>query len=348
MTHHHFDRRKFVRNTLLASGALAAPGLTRFARASVPASKSFDLSAGSAELFSNTQIHHNTIMQCLAFDNVNHYIYVAQVTGQDSDGDSAYHAARGDMTVCKLDWAGNYLAWMKLQGCGHGFSMAVNNSPDGTPWIWIEYAADTAHLSDGAAYGRKITRFRWTNSTTLTSTDLAAHQHDPRPGSYHNSPSIDPVNNRIAIRYQPVLGDATKKVVVYKLTDVESSSYSSPLADITLPASCYNSAQGFTLYGDYLYFLSGGPSSACPGTQASSTSKVAKININTKTVTGPINTYADYQLGYREPEGMAIQVENGSPRLCFGLAAHQAEGSGCNDNRTVNVCYKSVLTSTAD
>ena len=327
----------------------AGVGLAAFeaspAGAAVPVSKSFDLSASSFAVMQGTSVHFSqVVMQCFAFDQVNKHIYVAQVTGSDATGTYAQHKARGDLTINKLDFAGNYLAWMKVEGCGHGFSMGVSNNADGSPEIWLEFRADTANLVDGAAYGRMVTHTPWANSTTRTADFLATHLHNARPGTYHNSCAIDPTNNRIAIRYQPVLNNAAKKVAIFKLSDFLASNYGAPLADIALPASCYTAAQGFTLWGDYLYFLSGAPQTECAGTQAASTSKLTKINVNSKVVTGPVNTFAFWQLANREPEGMAIQLFNGTPRLTFGFAAHDCPDAA----RTVNIAYKDVLTATAD
>ena len=314
------------------------------ASASVPTTQSFDLYASSYPVIQQTLIHsRSTVMQCFAFDNLNGHIYIAQTTGLDSAGGSVQHAQQGDLTINKVSFAGQYLAWMKVEGCGHGFSMAVSNNADGSPEIWIEYGAED--IEYGEAYGRRITHTPFANSTIVSAADLGAHEHTVRPGSYHNSPSIDPTTNSIAIRYQPTL-NALKKVVVFKLSDVLSSNYSAPLADITLPQSCYTGAQGFTIWGDHLYFLSGGAQTDCPGTNATSSSQLTKIDINTKTVVGPVNTYAFSTLGHREPEGMAIQIYNGSPRLAFGFAGWQFDPNNpntCTTDRCVDIAYKDVL-----
>ena len=143
------------------------------------------------------------------------------------------------------------------------------------------------------------------------------------------------------MRYQPSSTNVAKKVAIWSRSDFLGSRYKLVIADVALPAACYAEAQGFTLHGDYLYFLSGHQvASPCPGTQTSSAaaSSLIKYNWVTKTIEQTANTAAFWDLNYREPEGMAIQMVNGQPRLAFGFASR----SDCTDagRRLVNIAYK--------
>ena len=333
----------------VAAAGTAAGLLSVGAARAQAASLSFDLLASSFPVFSGVGLTHNTVLQSFAFDSVAKKVFVAQITGytEADRRDAGEHARVGDLTINELSWDGVLLGDMKVQGCGHGFAIGAAHNADGGTEIYLEFDADVQPLGSSTygdpAYGRMTTHIPYQRGRTYTKTELSAHLHNPRPGSYFNSCTIDPTTDRIAVRYQPVKTDVAKKVAIWSRSDFLGSRYSLALADVALPAVCYTDAQGFTLHGDFLYFLSGKPQTqVCPGTQATSTAKLVKYNWRTKTVVQTANTYAYVDLMFREPEGMAIQLVNGAPRLTFGFAGR----TSCTDpnaKRTVNIAYKDQL-----
>ncbi|MEV4896686.1 hypothetical protein AB0K48_45735 [Nonomuraea sp. NPDC055795] len=93
--------------------------------------------------------------------------------------------------------------------------------------------------------------------------------------------------------------------------------------------------QGYTLYQDHIYLLDGdayGPANPAPGnTHLTSVSLLTGQKVERRF------TAAAKSLDHREPEGMAIQIAGGQPRLCYGLAAGRPEA------RLVSIVYKSKL-----
>jgi hypothetical protein len=216
-------------------------------------------------------------------------------------------------------------------------------------------------------YGQCVSHYPFTPTDPATwdpipASTLVQHQHNPFPGTVHNSPAYDPINGRMAIRYQlsPTAANPnTKRVAVFTMAQIRGSAPYSKLAEITLPDSVKN-GQGFALYGDYLYFVDGPQVANDCGQDYrdvphDGASVIAKLNVNTGTLYGPFQTNAFFDVGRREPEGMAIQIaSDGSPRLCFGINGY-VTGSGngtpythCSTTQAINLCYKSTLTGSAD
>ncbi|GAA3731158.1 hypothetical protein GCM10022225_11230 [Plantactinospora mayteni] len=104
--------------TTPTSTAAAAP----IAVAALPTSRRFDLTDGSDPLFREKALRNGTVLQSIAFDNVNRRIYTAQVLqggvqlAEPASVSGANRNAAGDLCVTQLDFAGNQLGQMYLLG----------------------------------------------------------------------------------------------------------------------------------------------------------------------------------------------------------------------------------------
>ncbi|SDK75351.1 teichoic acid biosynthesis protein C [Streptomyces indicus] len=316
-----FSRRSLIRTG--AGASLAALGLglgAQSAAADVPVTQRFDLTQPSYDLFRSADLHGPRVQQSFAFDWVNKFLYVA--TKRDGSPESA-----GDLCINKLDFHGNYLAYMHLNGFGHGVAFAALPDGSGTE-LWVECAAN----SNG--YGTALAPIRFTAGQTLGS-PAASAAYRPISGASEYTCSVDPVYRRMIVRYHTSSG---KRIRVYPLSAFENRSWGTPLADFAQP-SISGTAQGYALYGSYMYFQTG---NAYPGDgtpTGDGNTYLTSIDINTGTVKqGPVLTKAGSTLHFREPEGLAVyRTDAGEARLFIGFA------TGVEGDRRSSIFYKNAL-----
>lgn len=312
------------RGLLRASGGmgLAALGLglgTRPASAAVPASKRFDLSQPSHDLFRGKTLRDDTVQQSFAFDNVNRRLFVAQRRNGTAE-------TAGDLCITQLDFSGNQLGYMYLTGFGHGVSFGAQAVGTST-FLWTEVEAN------GNGYGKRLARFKFTNGTTLSNTAPTLTKFTPVAAATEHTCSIDPVSNRLIVRYHL---SGAKRIAVYDLAAATNGNFGSPLADFAQPDLGTRRFQGYAAYGSYLYLLTG---HSYPETGNVVDSEVTSVNMNTGAITqGPLITNAGSTLTFREPEGLAVyRTVDGETRLFLGFASGEAE------DRRSNLFYKNVL-----
>ncbi|MBB1254992.1 phage baseplate protein [Streptomyces alkaliterrae] len=315
-----WSRRGALR--LGGGAALAALGLAAGvspASAAVPSGRRFDLTKPSYDLFRHKQLHDVTVQQSFSFDNVNRRLFVAQLRG-GQDG------KLGNLCITRLDFSGNRLGWMHLNGFGHGVSFAAQGV-GGDTYLWTEVEAN----SNG--YGRRLARFKWVNGATLSASSSALTKYTPVSGATEHTCAIDPINNRLLVRYHK---DGAKHLALYSISSAQSGNFGSPLARVRQP-SIPGTMQGYTVYGPYAYFMVGNAYSA--GNPSPGNTYLSTVNLNTgKIVQGPTFTKAGSTLTFREPEGMAVyRTAAGEPRLFLGFA------SGSAGDRRSNLFYKNAL-----
>ncbi|GGW99263.1 hypothetical protein GCM10010297_21520 [Streptomyces malachitofuscus] len=316
-----FSRRGLIRTG--AGVSLAALGLgagAQSASAAVGATKRFDLTQPSYDLFRSKNTHGPRVQQSFAFDWVNKFLYVA--TKRSGSAESA-----GDLCINKMDFDGNYLSYMHLNGFGHGVAFAALPSGSGTE-LWIECAAN------GNGYGTALAPIRYAANTTMGS-PAASAAYRPISGATEYTCSVDPVHDRMIVRYHTSAG---KRIAVFPLSAFRTRDFGAPLVDFKQP-SIPGTPQGYTLYGSYMYFLTG---DAYPGDGSPSgdgNSYVTSIDVNTGTVKqGPVLTKAGSTLHHREPEGLAIyRTDAGEARLFIGFA------TGVEGDRRSSIFYKNAL-----
>jgi hypothetical protein len=316
-------RRGLLRIGAGLAAATTAAGFTAGqAMAAVPEGR-FLLDTPSYNLLWKNPLHDVTVLQSLAFDNVNNHIYTAQVQAGSTT------ARNGDLVITKLNLTGGKLGHMILKGFGHGVSIGVE--PVGTTvYLWTE----TDGASDGEnAWGRKLARFRFVNGATRTTASPELTKYAPIAGATSLTCAIDPSTNRLIMRHR-MNGQA--RFAVYLLDDLKAGRTDNKLYDFAEPTAVdLANFQGYTAYGNYVYTLDGHGYSATnppPGD-----TYVTSIDMRTGQQVERFLTQAGKSLDLREPEGMAIQLVNGAPKLCFGLA------SGAAGARRASVFYKETL-----
>lgn len=314
----------FSFGALLKASSVAVLGLSlciQSVSAAVGTTKQFDLTKPSYDLFRSKTLHDNTVQQGFAFDSVNKRLFVSQL--RDGTKDTS-----GDLCITELDFSGKQLGYMYLTGFGHGVSFGAQAEGSST-YLWTETDVDSG------GYGQKLGRFKFVTGTTLSKTSSALKVLQPVAAATQHTCAIDPVTNRLIVRYQ--LSDG-KHIAVYDLAAATKGDFSKPLATFRQPAfkSASPTFQGYTAYGEYLYVLTG-TSYTASGNKVNS--QITSINLNTGAVSeGPILTSAGSTLSYREPEGLAIyKTDAGQIRLFLGFA------SGVVGDRRSNIFYKNVL-----
>ncbi|NYI04555.1 phage baseplate protein [Allostreptomyces psammosilenae] len=315
-----WSRRRVLRiSGGAAAGAALGLGITApTAAAAVPTSQRFDLSEPSYDLFRHVTLRDGRVQQSFCFDNVNRRLFVAQLRSGSPD-DS------GDLCITELDFSGNQLGYMYLSGFGHGVSIAAQ--PVGTAtYLWTEVDVNSN------ARGTRLARFRWSSGTTLSNTSSALTKHSPVAGALETTCAIDPVHNRMAVRYETGSG---KRYAIFNVSDVAAGVYTNRLADVAQPGGL-GVFQGYTLYGSFVYQIEGtayGPDNPSPGN-----AYVSSVNVNTGAMVQRSFTRAGSTLTYREPEGMAVyRTAAGQTRLFLGFASGEA------GDRRSNLFYKNVL-----
>ncbi|MCZ4511007.1 teichoic acid biosynthesis protein C [Streptomyces sp. ActVer] len=316
-----------TRRGLLRAGTglgIAAMGLgygAGAAAAAVPGSQRFDLTQPSYDLYRGKSLRDVTVQQGFAFDNVNRRLFVAQRRNGTSE-------TAGDLCVTQLDFSGNYVGHMYLTGFGHGVAFGAQGVGSST-YLWTEVEANPG------GYGKRLARFQFTSGTTLSNTSSALTKYTPVSAATEHTCSIDPVNNRLIVRYH--LSDG-KHIAVYGLAAAANGDFSSPLANFKQPSLPTQSPtfQGYAAYGQYLYAMTGTSYEANGGVVDS---EITSIDLNTGAIKqGPVLTKAGESLDFREPEGLAVyRTADGEVRLFLGFA------SGASGDRRSNLFYKNAL-----
>ncbi|MFJ5612058.1 hypothetical protein ACIQCJ_22020 [Streptomyces sp. NPDC093221] len=344
---------------LTAAGALGAAGVLAAAgpaAADLPVTPPFSLEGGGDQVFWRKPLHETSwAMQSFAYDNVNGHIYFAQHRPGDNenesdDGDpSKAHIHYGDIWIVRTDLAGNVLGTMALHQFGHGSSMAVEPTGAGSaPYLWIE--GDNYNVAKGAYEdsGYRLTRFRYTEGITLTYGNpsvIPIQDRTPTITTYAGlpRPAIDPVNNMLLVRYATQSTSPNPwRLVVFPLADAVAGRLSQDdrKAERALPTNAQlkipddAAFQGVTLYGEYAYLLygrSGGPSYLAAVSMNDAGGGHGEV----------FHTTAGATIPGREPQGCAIWVADGQPRLAFGFSGKT--GTTTDPSFDASLFYKNTF-----
>ncbi|GGO40402.1 hypothetical protein [Streptomyces lasiicapitis] len=366
----HVTRRDLIRlaGTTAVTAAFAGAGLgtTHPARAvqplALPASRAFDLADPSDPVFMHRPTWCPTVMQCAGYDHLNKHWYVAQVMYNPDDGvPYATRLKEGDIAITKLSADGaTKIGRMYLRGFGHGAQIGVEPTAAGAPpYLWIEYASEAPDGRTG--FGTKVCRvkylgppasqpprsFHWDSAADRAAMDFKDRTPDPAklPGAGATlsapRPVVDIHHRRLLVRFNRGGG---LQCAVWDLDAAVAAPLGAPLAhraDLYKPPV----AQGFCLYGSYLYmyegeaYKNGGPGNA----DDTGNTYITRVDLNTG-VTERALTRALKSLTFREPEGMNVMLvpDAAGPggyraRLTFGFA------SGAEGARRCNIAYKDKL-----
>jgi hypothetical protein len=295
--------RRFLLVGAAAMGPLLLPAT---AHAEVGKSPRFDLTTASPTLLWRTPLHSGIwIMQAFSWDNAAQEIYFVQTKAGSTTG---------DLFVTRTNAAGRILGSMALHGFGHGVAIGVERY-QGAVYLWTESRANPR-----SGYGTRIARFRFADGKTITPSSAGVLDRTPNlPNLKTNpQPAIDPVYDRLLVRFRDAAGKP--RVVVYSMADARAGRLDRAhrLAERALPDQPKTSpCQGFTGMGQYAYLISGG--------QSKDDTYLHWIDLRSGRH-GKNLTHAGKSLltDKREPEGIAIQVLSGKPRLTFGFSSGSA------------------------
>jgi hypothetical protein len=325
---------------------LAAVGLTFIVAASGPAHAqgmadgTFDPTAPSDhyEALLHTPLYGPNAMQSFAFEEQGRNIYVLQTV----HGDGPKHD--GDMWVNRIDYGGKLLDHMRLDGFGHGAAMGLTRAGSQVS-LWVE--SESRPNSDGEGFGTRVARVIYKAGATVKSGSSAAVDVTP-PQAAGKSPraSIDPVTGNLIVRYGIKSGTygflslPTADALAHRWGGVKLLG-TTPSAGVARPSGDGSvTSQGYALAGTtaYLYYGDSYKHVAKPGD-----TYIRAVPLNpAKAVSGRIGySYSLKDLDFREPEGIAVQVNGGRPRLVFGFAE---EPPGGGTQRLANFSYKEKFT----
>ncbi|TDD40738.1 teichoic acid biosynthesis protein C [Nonomuraea terrae] len=311
-----------TRRGLLKLGAgVAATAALAPAEAAAAAEGRFDLTAPSTSLIWKKPLRDGTVLQSFAIDNTNRHIYAVQL--KNGGGSNA----AGDLCVTKLSLSGSILGHMYLMGFGHGVQIGVE--PSGTSaYLWTE--TDAAGAADGAR-GTRLARFRFVNGRTITPSSSGLTKYSLVAGASNTTCTIDPSTGRLVMRYHDGSGF---RFAAYSQAEVKSGS-KKRVFDVAQPSGL-GTFQGYAAYGNFVYLLTGNAYHAGDNPPPGDTYTHC-VDLRTGKLVQRARSVAGKSLDYREPEGMGIQIVNGAPRLCLGLA------SGPSGDRLASIFYKTKL-----
>lgn len=323
----------------VSTAGVVATGGT--ADAAVASSTRFDLTDPSEELFREIWLQEDRVLQSFSFDNTNKHLYTVSLVragrrlpGETSAYTGTQRSAQGDLCVTRLDWGGTIIGRMYLLGFGHGVSIAVEPSGN-SAYLWTEVEAGTPD-SNGDAYGAKIARFKFANGAVLTKNSSALTKYSPVAGSTNTTVAIDPVNNRLAHRYNL---SGTWKYSLYNLSDFKAGTFTE-LATVSQPSGL-GTFQGYTTLGQYLYLLDGTAYSSTNPDPGNAYHTI--VDWNTGNQVGRRLTEAGTSLSYREPEGLAIQIPDTATPTAARLLTGFASGADASAPKQASFYYKDKL-----
>ncbi|GAB2665168.1 phage baseplate protein [Kribbella swartbergensis] len=305
---------------ILAAGAVGSPSAA--GTLVLPATRRFALDGPGGELFRGKPLADVTVMQSFAFDSENQRLFTGQLR-------SGRPGATGDLTLTRLNLAGDVLGHMYLTGFGHAVSIGAETAGR-TTYLWTETDVDTAN-----GRGRQIARFRWQDGVTLTKDSPGLRKWKPVAAGSVFTPSVDQRHGRLGVRYS--LPDGMH-INVYSLAAARAGDFSNVLASFKQPAMTAGiDFQGWALYGSYVYLWEGEAYAGAPDPNLA-TSKLWCYDINTGQVVESVRVLDGADLIHREAEGLAVYAgPDGKARLYFGFA------SGVAGDRRADLFYRSKL-----
>lgn len=313
-------------------------------------SPSFDLTSPYDELFVNVGLHdQRTIMQSFAVDSVGGHVYVVQITQGgtvlpgDEPGDEEYarRAARGDLTMSKLDLAGNLLGHMYLKRFGHGVSIGVERTGRSVH-LWTEVDS----VTEGASgWGTRLLRFPFEDGAVIDADRTTGLQRrELLPGVDRTTCNVDPGYRTLVMRYRR---DGAFRYALFALDDVrlDRRSYT-PLADVPQPAVLSGGPvfQGYATYGRYLYLYDGQIYSGTNPPEGQGNAHLTRVDWHTGEVEQRVRTIDGHELHRREPEGLGVWLEHPGRRdsARLGFAFGTSVTANPDDDRLCTILVKDL------
>ncbi|WP_129667295.1 hypothetical protein [Phytoactinopolyspora endophytica] len=329
-------------------GAAAGTAATTSGRR-LPPSDPFDLDAPTDALFVNRELHdQRTIMQSFAVDSVGGDVYVVQITQAgtplpgDEPGDEEYarRAARGDLTMTRLDLDGNRLGHMYLKRFGHGVAIGVERVGSSVH-LWTEVDAVTEGSS---GWGTRLLRFPFSDGAVIDADRTPDLQRrELLPGVDRTTCNVDSAHNTLVMRYRR---DGGFRYGLFDLNHVRQQRPSyTPIADVAQPDVLVGTTfQGYASFGRYLYLLDGQIYSDSNPPEGKGNTHLTRVDWQTGEVEQRIHVTDYHELHRREPEGMGVWLaQPGRPDSArLGFAFGTSVSADPADDRLCSILYKSL------
>lgn len=307
----------------------------------------FDPRAPSAAYpqLQNLSMQGNNAMQSLAFEENAKNLFVLQtVTGKAEK-------ANGDLWLNRLDYTGRKIDHMRLNGFGHGVSMGVRRIGKS---ITIVVESESKPDDEGVGKGSRVAAFEYHGGDTVQSGKAPVKDITP-PGTENKAPrpTLDPVTGQLIVRYNGP--GSTWSFLRVPLDDALAKQWGrvsvlgrTPTAGEPRPGDAKSrvTSQGYAFAGGtaYLYYGDSYDHVRKPG-DAYIRAVPMRADKTVKGTIGKADALVD--LPFREPEGIAVQVNpGGAPRLAFGFASDPVT-SPDETKRFVNVAYNEGFVPTA-
>jgi hypothetical protein len=271
-----------------------------------PEGPRFDLAGAARPGLHGLALHESRrAMQGIAYDVANGRLFIAQ----QRDGRPG-----ADLCVNQVSRTGKVVAHLHIDDAGHGQSFGVE--PVGpVSYLWLECDADE---NTDAGRGTALARFAFT----------PGRRPEPRKffaDGVEVGCAIDPVNRRLLIRRPE---DQRTMFTLFDLVDGEPGRVRARFAEpkSIYPGSTARVLQAFTVLGRHAYtFVGTGGHAGTPADPFDSV--LSTIDVTTGELVQQKVVTAGRSLVFREPEGLAVDVTGGAPRLVFGLASRPRPGS---------------------
>lgn len=316
------DRRTLLAGAALATflgagGApapvLAAPGGATSAAPPSDGGARFDVAAVSSMFLDQKRVRDATVMQSFAFDDVNRVLYVAQVvqggrqlTGESAPVSGADRLARGDVCISRVGYDGRLLSWMYLRRFGHPIAIGVE--PVGSDsYLWLG-TASALKTADNIGYPTRVGRVRFVPGGVVDYPSKQIEVHYPIKGTTEVSVSVDARNRTLLVR------DRVSGALQYDLYGLDAFRARDYRPLVSRPETGLADVfQGHAHFFDQVYRLEGRS-----GGVATSPTTVSCFDLPTGRVVQRSRTDAGSGLTFREPEGIAVQLD--PRRLHVGFA----------------------------
>lgn len=292
--------------------------------AGIAASARFDLAGQPRPSLREIRLHEpDSTMQGIGYDTANQRLFAVQ--GRDG-------RPGADLCINQLGRHGEVLGHVHVNDAGHGQSFGVE-SVGRASYLWLEWDADR---NTDAGRGTALARFRFVPGRRPTVEKFFT-------GSPEVGCAIDPVSRRLLVRRFD--GQATT-YRLYRLSEAAKGEFGDPLATIREPSNDQLQPTGgtavlqaFTVLGSYLYTWLGTGGHAGTVSDPFNT-YLSAIDLRTGRIIQQRRITAGRSLVFREPEGLAVDIVGGAPRLCFGFASRPHPDS---PERLASIYYLDTL-----
>lgn len=286
----------------------------------------FNLRAAAFPTLNPFSLAQGTVNQQVFYEPHNQLMYFSQVmaggvTLPDETGPpaSGVRAARGDLTISRVNMSGDVTGAMYCRRFDHGSGIGAEYDPvDGKTYVWLSFDAVQQPIGENG-HGRRLCRIPFVDQAVIDPEDVPAGQaFEAFPDVTATTPGLDLVNNRITVAHTQGSGTTYS---VFDLTAFKAKNYNSPLYTFARPS--YPLFQSWMAFGNYVYQQHGMAYNDTDNPEPPDGNGNAFwiiIDMRTGNVVDRVDNHWGLTLDYREPESMAVFDLPGGPQFTFAFA----------------------------